>query len=775
MKPLNLYLLVFPLLLSSNVLAQSDITVDVFVHDNHTEAPLESALVKILHEGEVLDSSYTGSDGWARLTITPVGVEEMQPGIPNTFTMSENYPNPFRDDTRVDFSLPESRTVRAGVYNILGQRVLSEDLPLLAGYYTMNLSLSHLPTGIYFLRLQGNEQQAVKLMKIGGDVLYESVFPRRGSIQVTARSGVGLPLQKTTGENEEYTIRVEKYGYESWFVTKRIEFDMEITVPMVMIETTTVTDIDGNEYQTVMIGNQWWMAENLKVSRYLNGDAIPTNLSNSEWKNTTSGAFTIYPHGNVDGINSNEEMVAAYGKLYNWYAVDDDRGLCPEGWRVPSDNNWKQLEMYLGMSQEDANNIGWRGASVGGKLKSTRTESDPHPRWSSPNEGATNESGFSGLPGGRRDFSSGFSAIGNTGYWWSSTERSLSLVWFRFLGYDGSSVFRYDFYKYFGYSVRCFRGKGLSLTSPTGGEIWHIGSNQDITWTSIDIDYVNIHYSINNGSTWNTIATSVHSSQGSYEWTVPDTPTDEAKVRVCDVDDSDICDESRVFRIDIYETGTVTDIDDNVYQTVKIGDQWWMAENLRVSRYRDGSVIPTGLSNDEWSNTTTGAYAIYPHSLVDGINSEEEMVNAYGKLYNWYAVVDNRDLCPEGWRVPSDDNWIQLEMYLGMSEVHAYDWVGSRGAPVGDRLKSTRTEPDPHPRWTSLSSGATNESGFSGLPGGSRYNGSFYHIEDRGYWWSSTEASFAFVFSRGLRYDSSGVIRDLDLREYGRSVRCMRD
>lgn len=209
-------------------------------------------------------------------------------------------------------------------------------------------------------------------------------------------------------------------------------------------ETGTVTDIDGNKYQTVKIGDQLWMAENLRVIRYQNGDAIPTGLSDNAWQNTTSGAYVIYPHGNVDGINSEAGVVAVYGMLYNWYAVTDSRGLCPPGWHVPTDAEWTTLVNYLG---------GY--AAAGGKMKSIRAEPDPHPRWKSPNIGATNESGFSGLPGGGRGVDSSYDATGGGGLWWSSTESSPKNAWYRFLNYNFSFVNRSSNDKRSGFSVRC--------------------------------------------------------------------------------------------------------------------------------------------------------------------------------------------------------------------------------------------------------------------------------------------------------------------------------
>jgi len=171
--------------------------------------------------------------------------------------------------------------------------------------------------------------------------------------------------------------------------------------------TGTVTDIDGNVYKTVKIGNQWWMAENLKVTRYRNGDPIPNITDNHTWVDLSTGAYCNY--------NNDISNVATYGRLYNWYAVDESRNIAPAGWHVPTDDEWKQLEIYLGMSPTEADETHWRGTDEGGKLKETGTT-----HWYSPNTGATNESGFTALPGGYR-VSGGFSSLGFGAYFWSST------------------------------------------------------------------------------------------------------------------------------------------------------------------------------------------------------------------------------------------------------------------------------------------------------------------------------------------------------------------
>jgi uncharacterized protein (TIGR02145 family) len=191
------------------------------------------------------------------------------------------------------------------------------------------------------------------------------------------------------------------------------------------------TDIDGNTYTSIIINGQEWMQQNLAVTKYRNGDPIPTGLSNTTWQNTTNGAYAIY--------NNDEANNSLYGKLYNWYAVNDSRGVCPTGWHVPSDAEWTTL----------TNNLG--GSSVaGGKMKTTMG-------WTAPNTGATNESGFTGLPGGYRSFNGGYSGVGDYDICWSSSEDDSSFAWYRELEYFNSSVLRNRQFKQLGFSVRCVR------------------------------------------------------------------------------------------------------------------------------------------------------------------------------------------------------------------------------------------------------------------------------------------------------------------------------
>ncbi len=229
--------------------------------------------------------------------------------------------------------------------------------------------------------------------------------------------------------------------------------------------TGTVMDVDGNEYVTIIIGDQEWMAENLLVSKYNNGDAIPTSLNNADWGETTEGASVIYPHGSIDGLNSDQDVLEAYGVLYNWYAVNDTRGLCPVGWSVPSDDDWTQLVNYA--ASQGFTNVSDNPNGTGNALRSCRQVGHPdggdcstseHPRWDSDDtHHGFDAFGFSALPGGYRRNNGTFYRVGNFGHWWSATEFNDTSAWFRDVYSRYGSAGRGHFSKITGLSVRCLR------------------------------------------------------------------------------------------------------------------------------------------------------------------------------------------------------------------------------------------------------------------------------------------------------------------------------
>ncbi len=184
---------------------------------------------------------------------------------------------------------------------------------------------------------------------------------------------------------------------------------------------------------TIVIGTQQWMEKNLDVMTYRNGDVIPQVTDATEWAGLTTGAWCWYSNTVDNG--------AIYGKLYNWYAVNDPRGLAPQGWHIPTDAEWTTLSNLLGVA-----------SVAGGKMKTTGLT-----RWNTPNTSATNESGYAGLPGGYRFYNGAFYVVGDYGYWWSATQDDSPDAWNRSLIYNDGTLYRNDSNKKDGLSVRCLR------------------------------------------------------------------------------------------------------------------------------------------------------------------------------------------------------------------------------------------------------------------------------------------------------------------------------
>jgi len=218
-----------------------------------------------------------------------------------------------------------------------------------------------------------------------------------------------------------------------------------------------VTDIDGNVYPTVVIGEKIWMTKNLEVTRYANGILVPHIPEDFWWDSlrVNEPGFCYY-------LNSTAYR-NDYGALYSWSAavngqdsIDPElepiQGVCPDGWHLPSDGDWKELEIFLGMSEQEADSTGWRG-NIGGKLKSIGNE-----YWLTPNKGATNETRFTAMPAGDRFPKGEFFNLRYSTFYWTSSNYDTDYAWARALGYLVTSMYRgHQDSKEFGFSVRCVR------------------------------------------------------------------------------------------------------------------------------------------------------------------------------------------------------------------------------------------------------------------------------------------------------------------------------
>lgn len=299
----------------------------------------------------------------------------------------------------------------------------------------------------------------------GGDVTGGGIYNFGDVVPIKATANEGWEFVGWTGdidhiddpESETATVTMPPVN-----VTLTANFQEESDI----IYGNGVTDIDGNNYITVIISNQEWMAENLRVTKYNNGVAIFTGLNDEEWENTTEGAYAIYPHSSIDGLYSDAEVVSAYGIIYNWHAVNTGK-LCPAGWSVASDGDWTQLIDYIALQghPNDADNPG----GAGNALKSCRQINSPeggdcdtteHPRWNANNtHHGFDAFGFSALPGGRRHWGTDgyFFGVGQVAQWWSATEYSSNYGWARRIHSYSGIVHRNPFCGTGGFSVRCIK------------------------------------------------------------------------------------------------------------------------------------------------------------------------------------------------------------------------------------------------------------------------------------------------------------------------------
>jgi uncharacterized protein (TIGR02145 family) len=248
-------------------------------------------------------------------------------------------------------------------------------------------------------------------------------------------SGVGGSFENINSHNTIFNYTIGQSYVLSWSISfcNNISSDQVNMLFPLFTEGNGVIDIDGNNYTSKFIGTQEWMSENLKTTRYCNGELIPNITDNSEWIGLTSGAWSYF-----NNASSNDVI---YGKLYNWYAVNDIRNICPCGWHLPTEAEWSILTNYLGGNQV-----------AGGKMKTIGTSI-----WQSPNTGATNISGFSGLPGGYRSNIGLFNAQGIYSYYWNYSDSVLNTASSIYLLYSTSNSNQTTSDKKSGLSVRCIK------------------------------------------------------------------------------------------------------------------------------------------------------------------------------------------------------------------------------------------------------------------------------------------------------------------------------
>ncbi|HPG38539.1 MAG TPA: FISUMP domain-containing protein [bacterium] len=435
------------MVLCQNVFSQ--FVVQGVVRDNGSE-PVANALVMLIDHADTnrVFSNTTNAQGEYSLEITGTGIINNPEQPVAGFNLLQNYPNPFNPSTVISYEIPYPAHIRIEIYNVLGQKIktLFDGFQIsLSGrvvWDTTNDQRQGVSAGVYFYVLTAEGVRVTRKM-----VLMDGHLGYSGLSSVDAV--ITYQSQMAKASSSMYRLYISGTDIIT-YKEDNVQITGNTTHDATVYRTDTVTDIDGNVYRTVQIGTQWWMAENLRVTHYRNGDAIPLSTINDEWAEwfyLTSGIYCYY-----DNDSSN---AAIYGALYNGYAIIDSRQLAPEGWHIPSDEEWKQFEMQLGMSQSEADKTNaWRGTNQGGKIKESGTV-----HWSSPNLGATNETGFNASPGGYRDSKNGkFMQKSNNSMYWTSTNNIFyGTIWYRSLHFNSDDCYRYHISKFSGLAVRCVK------------------------------------------------------------------------------------------------------------------------------------------------------------------------------------------------------------------------------------------------------------------------------------------------------------------------------
>jgi len=256
-----------------------------------------------------------------------------------------------------------------------------------------------------------------------------AVNPTIANSKTTDGNGIGTFSSSINGLTLGTTYYVRAYATNS----AGTSYGNAVTFKT-LVAATPITDNDGNTYNTVNIGTQTWMAENLRTTKYsTNGESISNVKVDSLWKKAAFGAYCDY---NNDAGNAQK-----YGKLYNWNAVNELKKIAPVGWHIPTAAEWETLISYSGGEN-----------SAGAKLKQPGTAN-----WTQASTGVTNENGFTALPGGSRDDAGAFASVGKTGYWWSTTENNSTTAYLRKMNSDDNSVQNDYKSKAYGFSVRCVK------------------------------------------------------------------------------------------------------------------------------------------------------------------------------------------------------------------------------------------------------------------------------------------------------------------------------
>jgi uncharacterized protein (TIGR02145 family) len=422
------------LLTVSLCIAQINITINGKVTDTGT-TPISGAVVK-LEQGGLTATS--GPDGSFLLSGTTGNINS-QSNKPISGKITASLHNGY-----MSLSLGEKSNVEISTYTIQGKKLSSIHQTLDAGYHSVALPTT--ASGVCFYRIKsGNEEVVLKSISSAG--------VSRG----TALSNQGTSPAALTRQAETYVpindvIRVEKDGYLNYRVIVTNSVTSGLVIKMILQDAGTVTDIDGNVYHAIRIGNQVWTVENLRVTKYNDGTPVTLDTSTTTWAGLPA-KYCYYQN------TANADSIKKFGTLYNWHVIDpaNPNKIAPAGWHVPTDAEWDTLANYL-----IDNGYNWDGTTTDNKIaKAMAAKTDWYidtiPGAIGFDLTKNNSSGFSAIPGGYRYFLGDFNLIGELGCWWSTTERDAYYVWDRYLYHNHANLYRGNYSKSCGLSVRLVR------------------------------------------------------------------------------------------------------------------------------------------------------------------------------------------------------------------------------------------------------------------------------------------------------------------------------
>ncbi len=523
----------------------------------------------------------------------------------------------------------------------------------------------------------------------------------------------------------------------------------------------TVT-YEGQTYNTVSIGEQCWFRENLNVGIFITS-------TTSGYQQANNGIIEKYCYEN-DIANC-----SLYGGLYEWgeamqyETTEGSPGICPPGWHVPTDNEWKILEgtvdSQYGVSDPVWDNLYYRGLDAGGNLKETGTTN-----WFAPNTGATNESGFTGLPWGARNGNSGlFYHLNNSGYYWTSSQNDQSNGWYRSLSFNDARIYRDWRYMAYGFSIRCLKGCSPQPTQSNAGPDQLNIPGTSTTLAGNTPEFGTGWWAIVSGTGGTIITPSSPTSEfqglADNEYTLSWTVTT-------------VCGSSSDMVIISFASGmeqpcegiATVSYSGQTYNTVEIGSQCWLKENLNV-----GTMIQSNSGGQLQTNNGVIEKYCYGNNAAN--------CATYGGLYEWkeamqYVTTEGaQGICPVGWHIPTDN---EIKILEGTVDSQypvgdpVWDNIAWRGLDAGGNLKEEGTA-----HWNSPNTGATNSSGFTALPAGYRYQptGAFSSIGNGNQIWSSSEyiTNTTFAWSRNLTLSTGQISRAYIHKETGISVRCLKN